>query len=1187
MPTLTSATEVGTKSSPSRLSSLPSSALSAALLLAGAGCLYWYGKSSGGAGLLLGWALWLAASVVLLRRGWLRLFGPVLFYDLVSLARRGRYVLLRCGYALALLFTLYNVYGNYEYALRAINTNAMAEFAQAFFFTFVCIQFLAVLLLTPACTAGAIAEEKERRTLEFLLATDLRNREIVLSKLVARVANLGLLILTGLPVLSLTQLWGGVDPNLVIDAFAVTALTLASLGSLSILCSIYFKKPRDAILLTYLVMVAYFGCSGLSTVLLSYPSVAGIGVGTGPSAITLKGLIQWFNAGNIAFALFALRDAFRSNVPLTSVLPGLLRNYAIFHCAAAVICTVVAIARLRIVATRHAMDESRLSARAGRLRRRWRIGRRPMLWKEIVIDPGLAFNRFGRVLIVLIVLASLVPAVWIGAQCLWMLARNNNVWGHLHFWQNLGTAINLWVRVVGTTVACLTLVGVAARAAGSVTGERDRQTLDGLLTSPLESAAIMSAKWLGSILSLRWAWAWLCLVWGIGVVTGGLDIVTLPWLVLACFVYASFLAALGLWFSVRSPTTLRATLGTLAMAALLSFGHWLTMFWAPRVTLAKGLRPTADSIVGSFRDFQLYGLTPPVSLAWLSFRGSEFEVPYVTTGSLDDPWHSMLGLCAGLLLWSVAAFALWRGTVRRFRQSTNRLPARRSARKVGSLVNRSGRLSGHQVASEMNSPLGPVPPRPRRLKRILAAILLLALAIGLWWIRTAYLSWAADLSLQESLSRLDSAEPWGWRWEEIEASRHRAGDGLNAATHVLAASKQMPPVTQALDSLLASLQTYPPQLQLSEQQATRLRSELQYASVGLAQAATLEKLRTGCYTLTFSEPGLIFLPHLNTVHLVKFWLYLDAVREAQDGDGDSALKACHRIVIAGRSIGDEPIPYSQITRRRTVCDALRAAERALAQGQPAEATLFPFQDLLEDEQRHPAAMIAARGQRAYMDRLMRALQTGELTLTQYARHGEKNLGTGSDRTDQLMRWLHPERLTATRATVLQGFSRWVGITLRPMDVWAATFELELDGSEEDAVAKQLLRTAYSFITDSTKLLLQQEAELRCGTLMIALERFRREHGRWPGDLPELRAWRKRSRPPGSPLVSPWTPPRYGDPYDGRPLRYKRLDDGVVIYSIGPKGWDNGGNLDRTLGANGADVGFRLWDVDRRRQPPRN
>ena len=35
-----------------------------------------------------------------------------------------------------------------------------------------------------------IAEEKDRGTLEFLLATDLRNSEIVLSKFVARLGNL-------------------------------------------------------------------------------------------------------------------------------------------------------------------------------------------------------------------------------------------------------------------------------------------------------------------------------------------------------------------------------------------------------------------------------------------------------------------------------------------------------------------------------------------------------------------------------------------------------------------------------------------------------------------------------------------------------------------------------------------------------------------------------------------------------------------------------------------------------------------------------------------------------------------------------------------------------------------------------------------------------------------------------------
>ena len=80
----------------------------------------------------------------------------------------------------------------------------------------------------------SITEEKERRTLEFLLATDLRDREIVLSKLCARTAWLLLLVITGLPILSILQLYGGISLQLLLAGFALTGLTLVSLASLTL-----------------------------------------------------------------------------------------------------------------------------------------------------------------------------------------------------------------------------------------------------------------------------------------------------------------------------------------------------------------------------------------------------------------------------------------------------------------------------------------------------------------------------------------------------------------------------------------------------------------------------------------------------------------------------------------------------------------------------------------------------------------------------------------------------------------------------------------------------------------------------------------------------------------------------------------------------------------------------------------
>src|SRR5207244_5018575 len=93
---------------------------------------------------------------------------------------------------------------------------------------FMIVQFVWGVMLTPAMVAGSIAEEKDRRTLEFILATDLRDREIVFGKLAARFANIVLLLLTGVPILSALQFLGGVDPGMMLAGFAATLLTLAS-----------------------------------------------------------------------------------------------------------------------------------------------------------------------------------------------------------------------------------------------------------------------------------------------------------------------------------------------------------------------------------------------------------------------------------------------------------------------------------------------------------------------------------------------------------------------------------------------------------------------------------------------------------------------------------------------------------------------------------------------------------------------------------------------------------------------------------------------------------------------------------------------------------------------------------------------------------------------------------------------
>ena len=48
-----------------------------------------------------------------------------------------------------------------------------------------------------------------------------------------------------------------------------------------------------------------------------------------------------------------------------------------------------------------------------------------------------------------------------------------------------------------------------------------------------------------------------------------------------------------------------------------------------------------------------------------------------------------------------------------------------------------------------------------------------------------------------------------------------------------------------------------------------------------------------------------------------------------------------------------------------------------------------------------------------------------------------------------------------------------------------------------------------------------------------------------------------------------------DPFDGKPLRYKKLDKGYVVYSIGPDGKDDGGAEEQDDEGRPLDVTFTV------------
>src|SRR5439155_9045547 len=199
-------------------------------------------------------------------------------------------------------------------------------------------------------------------------------------------------------------------------------------------------------------------------------------------------------------------------------------------------------------ALRHAQGDTRRTARRRRSWFRPRVGTRPMLWKELFAEPGLRLNVPARIVVFLLIVGSFVPVGFIFWE--FLTSSHSAALGpgfrsrYIEPWKELADSMNIWVMVLGTLVACLMLLAVAARAAGCISNERDRQTFDALLTSPLESNSILFAKWLGNIFSVRLAWVWLGSIYVLAILTGGLDAAELPFLLLAWTVYAGAVSAL-------------------------------------------------------------------------------------------------------------------------------------------------------------------------------------------------------------------------------------------------------------------------------------------------------------------------------------------------------------------------------------------------------------------------------------------------------------------------------------------------------------------------------------------------------------------------------------------------------------------------------------------------------------------
>jgi ABC-type transport system involved in multi-copper enzyme maturation permease subunit len=467
--------------------------------------------------------------------------GPLFALEMVTSARRTRYFIVRVLYAAVLFFALFCTYLTYSENHYLSDRALIAAFAWSFFSIFSWLQLLAVAALGPAMAAGTIAQERERRTIEYLFASTLSNAEIVLGKLLARLMHVGYLVLAGMPILFIAMLMGGIAPEAIVLLTIVTLSTALTVSIISITVSVWSARAREAVMRAYLVII----------VLVVLPPIMLAMRGTGFYSVIFDSVNEQFLLANPFYILgHMLVTASSANTAIAwDAMLALLRNQAVV-CVLGITASTLAVRRVHLRASGSVPKKQRRRFHLFRPE----MGDRPMLWKEIVAEPAASrLGAVGRIAVILILLGILAPTAWVFFTSITQLSPRSDYADYLRY-----------STIMGAAVGCGGLLLIAARAAGSITSEKERDCWVPLISTPLEAREIIWGKITGNIWAARGILIVLAIIWGLGAILDPGFVIAIVFLMGTLLILAVYASGLGVLYSLRCRTSMRAMAATLA-----------------------------------------------------------------------------------------------------------------------------------------------------------------------------------------------------------------------------------------------------------------------------------------------------------------------------------------------------------------------------------------------------------------------------------------------------------------------------------------------------------------------------------------------------------------------------------------------------------------------------------------------
>jgi len=281
------------------------------------------------------------------------------------------------------------------------------------------------------------------------------------------------------------------------------------------------------------------------------------------------------------------------------------------------------------------------------------------------------------------------------------------------------------------------------------------------------------------------------------------------------------------------------------------------------------------------------------------------------------------------------------------------------------------------------------------------------------------------------------------------------------------------------------------------------------------------------------------LPHLNNVRLGAKLLTLEMLLHAEKGESELAVESAQACFGVAHSLVNEPVVLSQLIRFSCQVMGARNLERVLTKATLTDEQLEQLDMILAEAEDPQGLTRAFVGDRCNVLKAYNQVRKAMAAPVRFwpTLEGLRQL-TWRDA------YYYPaDRMEAHRRATSGLFELEVlmSIEFRTACIRAS----QLPFPEQISLAKQIVSqemngSSFLLMPASTGAMVKQAtcvALIRAARVALAVERYRLANAHLPDNLTE------------STLL---------DPFDGQPLRYKKLTKGYIVYSVGEDKVDNGG-----------------------------